>query len=135
MRTRLSDSLLAGTLAISVALPGLALAGEGHHIGQACHADIAALCPDADSQCDAKQCLREHVGQLSAGCSQAIEAMKAEHAAVRAACEADVGRLCPQADSPRDARKCLHENREQLSAGCSDALHALHEARHGDANG
>lgn len=123
------------TLAVALTLPALARAEGPDRIATACHADVASLCPNADSHCDMKQCLREHAAQLSPACSQAIQAIRAQHAAVRSACEAEIGRLCPQADSPRDARQCLRANRDQLSPGCTDALHALHEARHGDVNG
>ncbi|MEO8603325.1 MAG: hypothetical protein ABI629_12185 [bacterium] len=132
---RINRPLLAAALGMALALPGLALAGPGHRVADACRQDVSTLCPDADSGCDAKQCLREHSSQLSTGCSEAIQERKQEHAAVRAACEADVGRLCPTADSPRDARKCLRENREQLSAGCGEALQALKPARDGATHG
>jgi Cysteine rich repeat len=132
---QITSPLFAGALALAIALPGLAFAGAGHQLREACRQDVATLCPDADSPCDAKQCLREHSDQLSSGCTQAVSEMKAQRDAVRAACAADVGHLCPDADSRQDARKCLRANRDQLSTGCTDALHAFKQARHGDPNG
>lgn len=126
-RSRTLGFALAAVL--TLAAPGMALAGDGHpckgHNGP-CAEDVKALCPDASSRDDARRCLNEHADQVSPACTEKMAARQQRHLAVRTACESDLAALCPDAEG-RDVRHCLHEHRGELSATCSQTLDSLRQ--------
>lgn len=61
-----------------------------HALTEACDADLAKLCSDADDRWSRKQCLREHRDELSSGCREAIGAMhKAHHGHHKGQCSGE----------------------------------------------
>ncbi len=116
----------AGLLAVLLALaaPSVALAHDCHH-GGACAADIQSLCPNASGHDEVRQCLEQHKDQLSAACTQKIQARHDRHAAIRNACQADLAGFCPDAHG-RDIRRCLFDHRDELSDTCSQTLQSFH---------
>ncbi len=47
-----------------------------HALLEACEADLAAVCPDAEERSSRRQCLHEHREELSTGCQDAINAAR-----------------------------------------------------------
>jgi len=66
-------------IAVAGALAGASLAqgGPGAGVRQACSADMAKLCPDAQPGPGRRQCMMAHKDQLSDACKSAIAAAMA----------------------------------------------------------
>jgi len=71
------------TLGLAIALAGslagssFAQGGPGGAVRQACGADMAKLCPDAQPGPGRRQCMMAHKDQLSDACKSAIAAAMA----------------------------------------------------------
>ncbi|HEX4197768.1 MAG TPA: hypothetical protein VHZ26_10025 [Caulobacteraceae bacterium] len=79
---RLTILGLAVVIAGSAAGASLAQdAPAGGGMRQACGADVAKLCPDAQPGPGRRQCVMAHKDQLSDACKTAIAAMMARHQA------------------------------------------------------
>jgi hypothetical protein len=74
---RLTTLGLAIALAGALAGPSLAQGGPGGGMRQACGADMAKLCPDAQPGPGRRQCMMAHKDQLSDTCKSAIAAAMA----------------------------------------------------------
>jgi hypothetical protein len=74
---RLTTLGLAIALAASLAGPSFAQGGPGAGLRQACGADMAKLCPDAQPGPGRRQCMMAHKDQLSDACKSAIAAAMA----------------------------------------------------------
>jgi hypothetical protein len=78
---RLTIIALAIAIASSAAGAGLAQGGPGGGLREACAADMAKLCPDAQPGPGRRQCMMAHKDQLSEACKTAIaSAMAARQA-------------------------------------------------------
>jgi len=130
MRPRMTATrLLLGAVGLALALPAAALARGPRG---ACAQDVAALCPQATTRQEIRQCLAEHENDLSDACLAARQEARDLRIAVRDACQADVQALCPDAQTPRAFRRCLYEHRDQLSDPCQQILDTVrsHWRRH-----
>jgi len=74
---RLNTLGLAIVLAGSLAGASFAQGGPGGGLREACGADMAKLCPDAQPGPGRKQCMMAHKDQLSDACKSAIAAAMA----------------------------------------------------------
>jgi len=74
---RLTTLGLAIVLAGSLAGASFAQGGPGGGLREACGADMAKLCPDAQPGPGRKQCMMAHKDQLSDACKSAIAAAMA----------------------------------------------------------
>jgi hypothetical protein len=78
---RLTILGLAIAIASSAAGAGFAQGGPGSGVREACGADMAKLCPDAQPGPGRRQCMMAHKDQLSDACKTAIaSAMAARQA-------------------------------------------------------
>jgi hypothetical protein len=75
----LSVAIAIASSAAAVSFAQDAPAGGG--LRQACGADMAKLCPNAQTRDDRRQCMRAHQDQLSDACKSAIAAMMAHRQA------------------------------------------------------
>jgi len=130
-----SRNLGLALVAISaLATPSVVLACDGKPCGDhggPCAQDVKTLCPDASTRQEFHQCLHDHADQVSAACTEKMQAWQQRRAAVETACQADLTAFCPDATG-RDIRHCLHEHRSELSDSCSQAIDALHQHHCGD---
>ncbi len=92
----------------------------------ACHADIAALCPNlqpgrADHRAIA-QCLQSQQDKLSPACKAEVNEMKAREEAAREACKPDVEKFCAGvAAGGGRIMECLKQHESELSDACKAA--------------
>lgn len=114
-RPRIFDLLL--LLALIPAASASAAEGD-------CRADMEKFCPDVDpTGPQAMACLKENIGDLSAGCKDNIQKLVGAMQSFGKACGQDVKTLCADVE-PGGGRvlKCLQENQASVSAGCSGFL-------------
>jgi Cysteine rich repeat len=94
--------------------------------GGACHADVAALCPNLQpGRADHRailQCLESQQDKVSAPCKAEIAEMKARMEAEKAACKPDVDKFCAGvAEGGGRIMQCLKQHESELSDACKAA--------------
>jgi hypothetical protein len=90
-----------------------------------CAADVARLCPDAQSRADVHACLKQNADQVSAECKARIEQIQQRFQAAREACQPDVAKFCADV-KPGGHRigACLREHASELSEACQAVMPA-----------
>ena len=99
--------------------PAEAMAQQGA-ARQACAADIKQLCGDVKpGDGRLKSCVKEHFGQLSAGCQTALIGT----VTITKSCKADAQQKCPgiQPGAGR-IQACLRDHFTELAEPCKEAL-------------
>jgi hypothetical protein len=92
----------------------------------ACHADVAALCPNLQpGRVDHRavfQCLESQQDKLSAGCKSELEERKARMEAEKEACKPDVEKFCAGVEAGGGRiMQCLKQHQSELSEACKAA--------------
>ena len=88
-----------------------------------CAADVARLCPNAQTRADVHACMQQNADQVSAECKARIEQIHQKFEAAREACQPDVAKFC--ADVKPGGRRiaaCLREHTSELSQACQAAI-------------
>jgi Cysteine rich repeat len=112
----LKPILLVGATVLFLGTPSMA---QQRAVAKACAGDIKTLCQGAQSgQGRIRDCIKSHVGDLSAPCQGLV--MKA--AAIGKACAADVKANCPGVKGGVRIASCMKEHVADISDTCKDAL-------------
>ncbi len=118
--------LLCATLLVALAAAGSPAlnAQEIQGLGGACKADREKFCPGVKPG-DGKfgSCMKEHAGELSPQCSEALQAAKEARDKIKSACKADAGKFCADVSKGHgQVIKCLEGHASELEQPCADAL-------------
>ena len=116
MRSRIARLVVSSLLLLT---PSDAIAQLGA-ARQACAADIKQLCGEVKpGESRLKACVKEHFGQLSAGCQTALIGT----VTITKSCKADAQRKCPGIQ-PAAGRiqACLKDHFMELTEPCKEAL-------------
>jgi hypothetical protein len=110
-------------LGLAALMVGLAWARTGH-ADPPCLADIQKLCsnvPEGGGKVQA--CLKSHEGDLSKGCKDHVDKLRATAQRLAAVCVWDIERFCADV-VPGGGRiaACLQTNKDQLSPTCADQI-------------
>ena len=106
-------------LATSTLCASAALAQSTTPPANACKADVARLCPDAQGHKDIRACMQQNADQVSAECKAQIDARRAKFQAAREACQPDVAKFCSDVQpGGRRIVACLKQHAAELSDTC-----------------
>ena len=106
-------------LASLLLAPGVAMAQQSA-ARQACAADIKQLCAEVKpGESRLKACIKEHFGQLSATCQNAL----LSNVTITKSCKTDAQEKCPDIQ-PGGGRiqACMKDHFTELTDPCKDAL-------------
>ena len=106
-------------LALMLLAPATAM-GQLGEARQACAADIKQLCAEVKpGESRLKACVKEHFGQLSATCQNAL----LSNVTITKSCKTDARERCPDIQSGGGRiQACMKDHFTELSDRCKDAL-------------
>jgi hypothetical protein len=110
-------------LGLAALMIGVAWARTGY-ADPPCLADIQKFCSDAPAGGGKIQaCLKSHEKDLSKGCKDHVDGLKATGKQLAAICVWDIERFCADV-APGGGRiaSCLQTNKDQLSPTCADQI-------------
>lgn len=102
--------------------------GDGDHEKGPCREDVKKLCAGIEPGGGAiLKCMKEHEGQVSAGCKAHLEQKKGElkekFGQAREACKEDKEKFCKDVKPGGGAIiKCMKSHEAELSAGCKATM-------------
>jgi len=110
-------------LGLAALTVGLAAARTGY-AGPSCLSDIQKFCADTAAGGGRIQaCLKSHEADLSKGCKDHVDSLRATAKQLSAICVWDIERFCGDV-APGDGRiaACLQTNMDDLSPTCADQI-------------
>jgi hypothetical protein len=98
---------------------------------EACKADTAKFCKDAQGMPAKMKCLKSHEAEVSKACKARIAEWEKNRNRLHP-CKADAEMFCKGLKRGDPMRKCMKANEPKLSAGCKAAIAAMKEELRGN---